>query len=103
MKMLLLLVSRLFLLVFVPTLAEAFSISSRSGNSVTLSGCLANIYHKGTRLSENGQNYTLIVTNITEGVYGCGTDSSNDAIGSVTVLRKSQTVLLQFFKIISSF
>ena len=96
-----LLVSRLLLLVLVPILAEAISVS-RSGNNVTLSGCQASVYHKGTRLTENGQNYNLMVNHTTEGVYGCGTDSDNDVIGSVTVLRKSLTGLLQFL-ISSSF
>ena len=88
------LVSRLLLLVLVPILAEAFSVS-RSGNIVTLNGCNYNLYYQGTRLLDHvsGQNYTLTVNKTTEGVYEC--------VGTrVTVLRKSQAVLCIIYFII---
>ena len=95
-----LLVSWLLLLVLVPILAEAFSVS-RSGNTVTLTGCNYNLYYRsnGTQLTDHvpGQNYTLTVNKTTEGVYECGFFGIG---GTVTVLRKSQAVLCIIYFII---
>ena len=93
------LVSWLLLLVLVPILAEAFSVS-RSGNTVTLIGCSSNIYYQGTQLPGHvsGQNYTMTVNKTTEGQYECAV--APGAGNPVTVLRKSQAVLCIIYFII---
>ena len=95
------LVSQLLLLLLVPILAEAFSVS-RSNNTVTLIGCNNNLYYQGTQLPDHvsGQNYALTVNKTTEGVYECAVFPG--AGNTVTVLRKSQAVLCIIYFIIIS-
>ena len=83
----------------VPILAEAFSVS-RSGNTVTLTGCNENLYYRsnGTQLLVSGQDYTLEVNKTTEGVYECAVFPG--AGNTKTVLRKSQAVLCIIYFII---